>query len=259
MTEERPTPDGFRTKTVQELAEKLRRLENSRRSSRRNASAKAGRSEGGTFSTGIKTLDQLLPDGGFREGTLIEWLEETASSGIDQLALMTGIPLLEKNEGGVLVVVDGEETFYPPAAAALGIDLTKLIVVRPQSAADTLWTLEQSLQSPGVLVSLCRLNRLHTRAGRRLQLAAERGGGVGFLIRPASVRGQPSWCDVRMLVESLCSESASLKKRWRVEVLRCRQGRTGERSIFLEYDDATNTVHPASQPIPAAPRKAAGA
>ena len=35
-------------------------------------------------------------------------------------------------EGGVLVVVDRSQTFYPPAAAAWGIDLERLIVVSPE-------------------------------------------------------------------------------------------------------------------------------
>jgi hypothetical protein len=36
---------------------------------------------------------------------------------------------------------------------------------------------------------------------RRWQLAAERGGSVGLLMRPSTARAAPSWADVRIAVE----------------------------------------------------------
>lgn len=257
------------------------------------------------ISTGIEALDRLLPDAGFREGTLVEWLAESASG--DLLALLAAEPALGKDR--FLIVIDNEKTFYPPAAAALGIDLRRLILVRPEKFArslktpqpvlspskkivgnatplrtkttrsetsppqnsggqtlhtqtlhtQTLWALEQTLQSRGVAVTFCRLPRPSARVFRRLQLAAERGGGLGFLIRAPSARNEPSWSDVRLWVESVpelisqsdTGEFSPSGRRWRVEVLRCRRGAAGQRSILLEYNDATHTVHPASEPLPA--------
>src|SRR5579863_2696622 len=79
------------------------------------------------ISTGIEALDRLLPDGGFREGTLIEWLADSGAA--DQLALLAARPAL--GEDRFLIVIDEEKTFYPPAAASLGIDLERLVLVRP--------------------------------------------------------------------------------------------------------------------------------
>ena len=106
-------------------------------------------------------------------------------------------------------MIDSEKTFYPPAAAALGIDLKRLILVRPgkkiacpkierptksllreEAGTETLWALEQTLQSRGVAVTFCRLERINAQVFRRLQLAAERGGGLGFLHpRPCRAEG----------------------------------------------------------------------
>ena len=127
---------------------------------------------------------------------------------------------------------------------------------------ETLWALEQTLQSRGVAVTFCRLERLNARVFRRLQLAAERGGGLGFLIRAPSARNEPSWSDVRLWVEpapvapthaaaNTAEEISPSGRRWRVEVLRCRRGAAGQRSILLEYNDATHTVHPACEPAQA--------
>jgi hypothetical protein len=114
------------------------------------------------------------------------------------LALLAARSLLR--DGRVLVVLDRERTFYPPAAAAWGMPLEETIVVYPANATEELWALEQCLQSAGVAVSWCRLERATSRQLRRLQLAAERGRGLGFLLRPLSARGQPAWNDVRLAV-----------------------------------------------------------
>ncbi|HEV8066925.1 MAG TPA: hypothetical protein VGP76_04250 [Planctomycetaceae bacterium] len=233
------------------------------------------RDSSGTVSSGLEILDRLLPDAGFRSGTLIEWIAEKGSA--DQLALLAARSAL--GEDRVLIVIDDEESLYPPAAAALGIDLQRLILVRPGKMArrgagaetkkrpaaasvktasvETLWALEQALASRGVAVTFCRLEKLSARVFRRLQLSVERGGGLGFLIRPPTARGEPSWSDVRFGVEAMGEGDSSSARRWRVEVLRCRRGAAGERFALLEYDDATNTVRPIASVSPAvSPRRA---
>ena len=270
----------IRTVTLQRLAAELEKMEKARRRSIPGSSGDSGFRESESrqsaspepklpekvLSTGIEALDLLLPDAGFRKGTLVEWLAEAGSG--DQLALLAAAPALVDDR--FLFVIDGETTFYPPAAAALGIDLGRLILVRPRKSArstdngarrveapppgtETLWALEQTLQSRGVAVTFCRLERMNARVFRRLQLAVERGGGLGFLIRAPSARSEPSWSDVRLRVEAgpgnvVSGEFSPSGRRWRVEVLRCRRGAAGQRSIVLEYNDATHTVHPAPDP-----------
>ena len=161
------------------------------------------------------------------------------------------------------MVLDQAKEFYPPASAWLGIDLDRLIVVQPASMADNLWALDQSLRCPGVAVVLAWPERLDPKTFRRLQLAAEQGGGLGFLLRPEGARHEPSWADVRLWVEPTgkarnfptCANRRSLK----IEMLRSRGGASG-RSVELEIDDETRTVHLASRLAhPAAGRRAAGA
>ena len=117
------------------------------------------------------------------------------------------LPARRVAKGGVLVVIDRRQTFYPPAAAAWGIDLDRLIVVHPQNARDELWAAVQALRSPAVAAMWATIDRLDSRAFRRLQLAAQAGRTLGVLVRPASARGQPSWADVTLEVES--AESVS--------------------------------------------------
>lgn len=252
-----------RNQVIAQLQEALRRCEGARRLH-----------AGPRTSTGCPELDRLLPDGGLGRGTLVEWLAAASGSGALWLALTAAREAC--HEYGPLVVIDGEGTFYPPAAARAGIEPRDLIVVHVGNARDESWALDQSLRSAGVGAVLCSTRRLGQRAGRRLQLAAEASGGLGLLVRPATVRDEPCWAEARLLVEPLpdggggvppalmqarrlhhnANETITLR-RVGVELLRARgslmEGIEGRR-LELEIDDETGVVRVAGRLAAAAPR-----
>jgi len=105
--------------------------------------------------------------------------------------------------GGALVVLDRRGELFPPAVVRLGIEPEQLVVVHAESAADNDWAMDQVLRSPAVAAVAVWPEKLDGRTFRRWQLAVEEGGGLGLLLRPASARSDPSWADVRLLVEPL--------------------------------------------------------
>jgi hypothetical protein len=137
-------------------------------------------------------------EGALRYGMLIEWLSGLAHSGAATLSLLCAREACRP--GGALVVIDRLQTFYPPTAAAWGIDLNRLLIVRPRGMRDALWATLQALRSPAVAAVWAPLEKLDSREFRQLQLAAQAGHTLGLLLRPAHVRGQPSWADVRLKV-----------------------------------------------------------
>lgn len=174
-------------------------------------------------SSGWPALDALLPEHGFSRGSLIEWLSEEPGSGVGSLALTTAREASQ--EGGAIVILDPKGWFYPPAAAAWGVDLQRLIWLRPRDEASALWALDQALRCRAVAAVWAALPRLESRWFRRFQLAVESSGNLGLFLRPAQVRGQPSWAEIQLGVQSRPSRSG---RRWRVELIRCRgQGRSG--------------------------------
>src|SRR5437879_6095746 len=66
---------------------------------------------------------------------------------------------------------------------------------------------DEARRCPAVAAVWGPVGELDDRALRRLQLAAEEGRGLGLLLRGASVRGRPSWADVRLLVRPLTRPS----------------------------------------------------
>src|SRR5688572_2894789 len=159
------------------------------------------RTDRGIVSTGVPALDALLPRGGLRRGSMTEWLSAAAGGGTQTLALVCTREACR--DGKSLVVVDRSRQFYPPAAAAWGIDLSRLIVVHPAGDAEELWAIDQALRCRGVAAVWSKREQLDPRDFRRLQLAAESGGTLGLLVRSARVRGQPSWADVQFVCSPL--------------------------------------------------------
>ena len=206
------------------------------------------------FSAGAAVVDRLLPGGGLRYGMLVEWLSAHAGSGAATLSLLAAREACRS--GGTLVVIDRQQTFYPPAAVAWGVDPRRLIVVHPRSQRDELWAAVQSLRSPATAATWAAIDRLNDRAFRRLQLAAQAGRTLGLVLRPAAARGQPSWADVRLWVgardwglgtgkgrqfPSPQPLAPSPLRRVQIRVLRCSGGRPGD-STTLEIDDAAHAV-----------------
>lgn len=157
------------------------------------------------FSTGCSALDHLLPGNALRPGMLLELLSPQPGSGAGALAMHCAARMVDATQG-CMVVTDRWRRFYPPAAVARGIETRDLIVVRStddrmMSGAEELWALDQALRCPGVAVVLAWLDKVDPRAFRRLQLAAEAGGTLALLLRPARVQSLPTWSDVQLLVQ----------------------------------------------------------
>lgn len=185
------------------------------------------------ISSGLPALDRLLPHGGLRPGSLLEWLEPEAADGVavaagaTSYALAVGVRLQAASglpPGRSLVVIDREGRFYPPAILpwlelahspdqeAVRTSPTgkssgkqhrhenRLYVIRPGSESDEVWAIDQSLRCSGVAAVIGWPERVSSTVLRRWQLAARSSGVVGLFVRPAAARHEPTWADARIQV-----------------------------------------------------------
>jgi protein ImuA len=195
-----PAAESPRHAVLARLRDEIRRLE------RRPARA------GGVVPCGRREIDALLPGGGFPRGAIAE-LAGGPASGKTRVALSLFAAL---GEHDLSAFVDGRGELYPPAAEALGVDLGRLLIVRPgarpagrgprhpfDGGRVALWAAEALLAS-GAFAAVAvdvPLAGAGTRSGaeaavRRLQAAAERGGTIGLWLSgeaggvrvPAAVR-----------------------------------------------------------------------
>ncbi len=139
----------------------------------------------------------------------------------------------------VIVWSDPRRELYPPALATLGIDLNHLILLRPKSEADELWAIAECLRSSAVAVTIASPQRLSQIEARRLQLAAERGGGVGLLLRHTGRTSTHYAAATRWLISPARGERTI--QRWKIQLLHGHGGRVGE-NVFLEYSRENHSV-----------------
>ncbi len=84
--------------------------------------------------SGVSHLDEILALGGLPAGRVSE-IAGPLSSGKTGLALRL---LAEQTRADKLVaIVDGTGQFYPPAAAAMGIDLQRTLLIAPSASPDS--------------------------------------------------------------------------------------------------------------------------
>ena len=143
-----------------------------------------------------------------------------------------------------IVWSDPRGELYPPALAAMGIDLRQLYLLRPSSPADETWAVAECLRCKGVGAVVAAPQFLSRVEARRLQLAAETGGGVGLLLRPAGKRSMHYAATTRWLVAPAPGERSV--QRWRIQLLHGHGGRVGE-TVFLECDRETHSVRATTQ------------
>jgi protein ImuA len=205
---------------------------------------------------GVETLDRCLAGGGLALGRVHEVIGEARSEVRDAASFGFVVALLTrlmKSGGDVLWCPRGANPhggmLSARGLAGLGLDPGRIIVAEARGDADRLWAMEEGLGCSGLAAVVAELGP--ARPGgqtkdsvscRRLQLGAEANGVTGILLRPdageaVSTIGTPEsrWrVTSAPWVEGETEGWRDWRPRWRVELLRARNGRPGEASLIWE-------------------------
>ena len=188
---------------------------------------------------GAAAIDGCLPGGGLPLG---RWHEiggagmevETAAAPTAFTALLV-TPLARRGE---VVWVLRRDDLCAAGLLGLGFPPERLIQVCARDEAEALSVMEDALATVGVSAVVGEVEACDLTAGRRLQLACEKRGSTGFLIRRRPYGGTArraatgSAAATRWRVASAPSEPPVGEfglgpPRFAVELERCRGGRTG--------------------------------
>ena len=176
------------------------------------------------LASGYPELDRHLPGGGWPSASLTEIL--TTQYGIGELRLlMPALSVLSRetppqqdfSEPGWIAWVAPPFQPYPPALQQRGIDLSRMLIVRPKNAGEILWSAEQALSSGTCAAVLLWPEMLDDQGSRRLQLAAEKGRSWAIAFRPLTARREPSAAALRLELHSSAQGT-------RVHILKSRGG-----------------------------------
>lgn len=160
------------TQLLQRLREEIRQVE---------TAGRAALYDQHVISGGVAALDQLLPEGGYAPGSLVEWLAPVAGCGAELLGLLLARSAASGSTGGisggshcrpwgtahapnqaaaqkastgrepgVIVIADPRRDFYAPAAVRLGLRPDQLILLQHPREEELYWAIEQALRCPAV-------------------------------------------------------------------------------------------------------------
>ncbi len=200
-----------------------------------------------TLPFGIPAIDDALPGNGLPMAAL----HELVGTGIDvefaAAPALFAAGLLARRPGPVLWILSRTDLFAP-ALAAVGLHPSRVIYA--EARQDALLLMEEGLRHPGLAGVVAEITqRVTLSASRRLHLAAQAGGAMALMLRR---RAQPEGAVAAATRWRIGPEPSAPPipaaphipglgpMRWRLELTRCRGGRTG--SWIVEACDAAGRI-----------------
>jgi protein ImuA len=170
-------------------------------------------------------------------------------------ALANGGTEGRESRPGETVWVFRRDDLYAPGLVGAGLDPARLLFVAVRKDEEVLAAVEDALRTAGVAAVAGEVETLDLTAGRRLQLACEKTGATGLILRRrhalragrgATERVEASAAATRWRIGPSPSQPEQARfsglgpPRWRVELARSRGGRTG--GWILEAGDGPHAL-----------------
>ena len=166
-------------------------------------------------------IDDALPGGA---GLPCAALHEILAAGAGAGAAAGFAALLLARSGGTVFWIARAPDAWPPGLARFGLPPSRLVLVQVEAESDALWTAEEVLRCAAVSGVVLADAVPDATASRRLQLAAETGGGIGLLLRDAAGAGSSTLATTRWRVSGRAGGSRHDlgDPQWGLELLRGR-------------------------------------
>lgn len=204
----------------------------------------------GCLAFGVPEIDAALPGGGLAYGALHEFAGGGSGTVDGAAAALCIAGIAARTKGPILWCMTRPDLFFPALAQA-GLHPDRVVFAEADKEEDVLATMEEGLGYGGLGAVVGEIVRLPMTASRRLQLAAEKTGTMGFAVRrwrrqtEASDFGQPTASTTRWRVSVLPSEELPVagvgRPRWLLELMRVKAGECAE--FIVGACDATGRIH----------------
>jgi protein ImuA len=156
--------------------------------------------EKATIATGHELLNQVLPGGGWPQGSMVEVLQQSAGQHVWQLLLPALATCLQLADGPLVLVGSPYEPFAP-SLRARGLDVERVLRVQAGKSSALTWATEQAVRCSQIAAVLAWLPQSRTDELRRLHLAAQQHARLLFVFRDARSRHDASPAPLRLLLE----------------------------------------------------------
>ncbi len=193
-------------------------------------------------------VDAALPWGGLPYRALHE------VSGLGATSAVAGMGRRFLRRGGALVWCRDQRLagelgeLYGPGLARFGLSPERVVVVQARGEEEVAWAFEEALRCRGVACAVAEIGpRLDLLTSRRLQLAAEAGGGAGLVLRP-ELDPSPNAALTRWRAEPVPTATGGIS--WRLTLWRAKGGAPGVWTV--RWDEQALSFAPAAGMAPPA-------
>jgi protein ImuA len=181
---------------------------------------------------GLQLMKDAFPNASFPTGAVHEFLSAGEEYAAATTGFLSGLLGNLMRRGGACIWIGSSQTIFPPALKSFGIAPDRVIFVNVKRETDALWAMEEALKCEGLAAVVGEVREISFTASRRLQLAVEQSRVTGFVLRHRPRNLSTTAFVSRWQIAPLASEQEGGMPglgfpRWRVELLKIRNGRPG--------------------------------
>jgi protein ImuA len=189
-------------------------------------------SSNAVLDVGLGPLKDAFPNGSFPLGAVHEFLSTRAEDSASTGGFISGLLASLMGNSGTVLWISSSRTLFPPALKSFGLEPDRFIFIDLQKEKEVIWAMEEALKCEALSAVVGEIREIDFTASRRLQLAVEQSRVTGFILRNKYRNLNTTACVSRWKITPLSSESVDELPgigfpKWKVELVRMRNGRSG--------------------------------
>ncbi|MEO5978044.1 MAG: Error-prone repair protein ImuA [Chryseolinea sp.] len=181
---------------------------------------------------GLGPIKDAFPNRCFPLGAIHEFLSEKTEDAASTNGFIAGLLSSLMGATGTSLWISSSRTVFPPALRNFGLQPDRFIFIDLKKEKDVVWAMDEALKCSALTAVVGEMREINFTTSRRLQLAVEKSQVTGFILRN-NYRNMNTTASVsRWRITPMPSESFEDLPgigfpKWRVELMRIRNGKTG--------------------------------
>ena len=174
---------------------------------------------------------EAFPHKVFPVGAVHEYLSFEPANTAATTGFIAGILSSMMLGSGACVWISRQNNLFPPGFTTFGLEPHRILFIHLKRDKDICWATEAALQVAGIAGVVSELPELDFTASRRLQLAVEKSGVTGFILREKPRNINSTACVSRWQIAPTASYSQGVPgvgvPCWQVDLLKIKGGKPG--------------------------------
>ncbi|WP_407430640.1 ImuA family protein [Arcticibacter sp.] len=197
---------------------------------------------------GLGIVETAFPNGIFPTKGIHEFICAMPEHSAASEGFIGALLAVLMKDGAGCVWISTSRKLYPASLRTFNVDPERIIFMDVSKEQDVLWIMEESLKCDALCAVVAEINSLNVTESRRLQLAVEKNGVTGFILRKNPRKAISNIATARWRISPLPSYNEEEMPgigfpRWNVELLKVRNGTLGSWELEWAGDRFVNIDH----------------